>query len=65
VTRDRILSSVLLPAPFGPIIPSADPHGTSIDTSRRAQNSASSCSRAVRLPAIARMRSAIASRRVW
>ena len=39
--RDRIFSSVLLPAPLLPISASASPRLTSNDTSRSAQN----CSR--------------------
>src|SRR2546428_381169 len=37
VIRDRIFNSVLLPAPFRPITPSASPWRTSKDTSRSAQ----------------------------
>src|ERR1039457_6624837 len=37
VIRDRILSSVLLPAPFRPMMPTASPCFTSNETSRRAQ----------------------------
>ena len=37
VMRDRILSSVLLPAPFRPITPMTSPRLTSNETSRSAQ----------------------------
>ena len=38
VTRVRILSSVDLPAPLGPTMPSASPCGTSNEMSSRASN---------------------------
>src|SRR5207302_63753 len=37
VIRDRIFSSVLLPAPLWPMTPSTSPGATSTETSRRAQ----------------------------
>jgi hypothetical protein len=39
VMRLRILSSVLLPAPFLPMMPTTSPFPTSNDTSRSAQKS--------------------------
>ena len=42
VIRERILSNVLLPAPFGPITPTISPRATSKDTSSRAQTKRSS-----------------------